>query len=102
MMSDLGATLALGLFWSRRLSRRSGAIYPLLDRRRGQAPPCSAGERLGNDAAHIKSKDYDKVGKQEGEVALELTKEILKAVYQYDDLLGRLQALKKADEPAAA
>lgn len=72
-MSDLGATLALGLFWSRRLSRRSGAIYPLLDRRRGQAPQRLAGERLGNDAAHIKSKDYDKVGKQEVEVALELT-----------------------------
>lgn len=51
---------------------------------------------LGNDAAHIESQDYATVGKEEVEVAIELTKEILKGVYQYVDLLARLKALKQS------
>lgn len=50
---------------------------------------------LGNDAAHIESKEYDNVGPEEVEIALEVTKEILKAVYQYSSLLGKLRKLKK-------
>jgi hypothetical protein len=50
---------------------------------------------LGNDAAHIESREYDKVGKEEVEIGLELAKEVLKAVYQYSALLNRLRALKK-------
>lgn len=50
---------------------------------------------LGNDAAHIEAKTFDSVGSEELDVAIELSKEILKAVYQLDDLLGRLRALKK-------
>jgi hypothetical protein len=50
---------------------------------------------LGNDAAHIEAKNYDSAGEEEVVVGIELTKEILKAVYQLDDLLGRLRALKK-------
>jgi hypothetical protein len=51
---------------------------------------------LGNDAAHIESREYEKVGKEEVEVGIEFAKEVLKAVYQYSALLGRLRALKKA------
>jgi len=51
---------------------------------------------LGNDAAHIESKEYDKVGQEEVEVGIELSKEVLKAVYQYKSLLSRLRALKKS------
>jgi hypothetical protein len=50
---------------------------------------------LGNDAAHIEAKTFDSIGNEELDVAIEITKEILKAVYQLDDLLGRLRALKK-------
>jgi hypothetical protein len=50
---------------------------------------------LGNDAAHIESQEYDKVGQEEVEIGLELAKEVLKAVYQYSALLNRLRALKK-------
>jgi hypothetical protein len=50
---------------------------------------------LGNDAAHIESQEYAKVGKEEVEVGVEFTKEVLKAVYQYSALLSRLRALKK-------
>ena len=50
---------------------------------------------LGNDAAHIEAKSYDAIEKEEMKVAIALTKEILKAVYQLDDLVKRLQALKK-------
>jgi hypothetical protein len=50
---------------------------------------------LGNDAAHIEAKTYDKIGAEECAIAIELAKELLKAVYQYANLVSRLQALKK-------
>jgi hypothetical protein len=50
---------------------------------------------LGNDAAHIESQEYDKVGQEEVEIGIEFAKEVLKAVYQYSTLLNRLRALKK-------
>jgi len=50
---------------------------------------------LGNDAAHIESKEYEKIGKDEVVVAIELTKEILKSVYQMDSLISKLKKLKK-------
>ena len=50
---------------------------------------------LGNDAAHIEAQTYEEVSIEETEAAIELTKEILKSVYQLDDLVKRLQALKK-------
>lgn len=49
---------------------------------------------LGNDAAHIENKTFSEVGKEEIEVSIEFVKEILKAVYQYESLLGRLRKLK--------
>jgi len=52
---------------------------------------------LGNDAAHIESQEYATVGKEEVEVGIEFAKEVLKAVYQYSALLGKLRALKKAE-----
>lgn len=54
---------------------------------------------LGNDAAHIESREYDTIGKEEVEVGIELAKEVLKAVYQYSALLARLRALKKPSTP---
>jgi hypothetical protein len=51
---------------------------------------------LGNDAAHIESREYESVGQEEVEVGIEFTKEVLKAVYQYSALLAKLRALKKA------
>lgn len=53
---------------------------------------------LGNDAAHIESSTFDEVGKNEVEISIEFTKEILKAVYQYESLLGKLRSLKKPIE----
>jgi hypothetical protein len=50
---------------------------------------------LGNDAAHVKAKNYDAIGKDEASLAIELAKELLKAVYQYTSLVDRLKALKK-------
>jgi hypothetical protein len=50
---------------------------------------------LGNDAAHVESKDYEDVGTQEVEVGIEVAKEVLKAVYQHGNLVSRLRALKK-------
>ena len=52
---------------------------------------------LGNDAAHVKSTTYDTVGSKEVEIALEFTKEVLKAVYQYSTLLDKLRSLKKSE-----
>jgi hypothetical protein len=53
---------------------------------------------LGNDAAHIESKEYDNIGKEEVSIAIEITKEILKGVYQMETLVARLLKLKKPKE----
>jgi hypothetical protein len=50
---------------------------------------------LGNDAAHVDLKDFDAVGKTEAELAIEIAKELLKGIYQYEDLVARLEALKR-------
>lgn len=50
---------------------------------------------LGNDAAHIEAQTFGKVSEEELEIAIEFTKELLKALYQYASLLGKLRALKK-------
>jgi hypothetical protein len=50
---------------------------------------------LGNDAAHVQAKDYDDISEVEVTVAVQFTKEILKSLYQYSSLLGKLRALKK-------
>jgi hypothetical protein len=50
---------------------------------------------LGNDAAHVESKDYENIGKEEVEIGITLAKEILKAAYQYKGLVAKLQSLKK-------
>jgi HEPN domain-containing protein len=50
---------------------------------------------LGNDAAHIESQEFNTVGKEEVEIGIEFAKEVLKAVYQYSDLLAKLRALKR-------
>lgn len=49
---------------------------------------------LGNDAAHVEAKIYEDIGAVEIETAIELTKEILKASYQYTGLVARLRSLK--------
>ena len=49
---------------------------------------------LGNDAAHIEAQTYDEIGREEIEISIEFTKEILKGIYQYDSLLSKLRNLK--------
>lgn len=49
---------------------------------------------LGNDATHIHSKDYKNIGQDELAISIEFTQEIIKAVYQYDNLLAKLMGLK--------
>lgn len=53
---------------------------------------------LGNDAAHVESRVFDQVGQEEVEIAIDVTKEILKATYQYEAIMGRLRALR-TDQP---
>lgn len=52
---------------------------------------------FGNDAAHIEMRTYDNIGKDEVELAIEFTKEILKAVYQLQQLLERLKNSGKTE-----
>lgn len=48
---------------------------------------------LGNDAAHLESHVYDEIGQEEVKVAIDFTKEVLKAVYQLEGLVDRLKGL---------
>lgn len=50
---------------------------------------------LGNDAAHVESQTFDGVGEKEIEISIKFTKEVLKAVFQYSDLLDELRSLKR-------
>jgi ribosomal protein S27AE len=50
---------------------------------------------LGNDAAHIETKEFLDISDGESVAAIQFTKEILKALYQYSALLDRLRNLKK-------
>jgi hypothetical protein len=50
---------------------------------------------LGNDAAHIESQEFNTVGQQEVEIGIQFAKEVLKAVFQYSDLLAKLRSLKR-------
>lgn len=50
---------------------------------------------LGNDSAHVEAKVYEEIGKEEVEISIEFAKEILKSVYQYEDLLNKLKSLKR-------
>ena len=56
---------------------------------------------LGNDAAHVDAQDYAEIGKDEIETIVEFSKELLKALYQYQDLLRRMRSLKK-DDPSGS
>jgi hypothetical protein len=48
---------------------------------------------LGSDTALIEAETYNLVSKEEVEVAIDLSKELLKAVYQYSNLVERLDRL---------
>lgn len=52
---------------------------------------------LGNDAAHIESKHFEKIKNEEIEVAITLLIEILRALYQHKNILDSLKALKKKE-----
>ena len=55
---------------------------------------------LGNDATHVEARLYDDVGQEEAELAIDVTKEVLKGVYQYGDLLKRLKARRGEGDQA--
>ena len=57
---------------------------------------------LGNDAAHIEAKTFEEIGEDELETAIEFTKEILKAIYQFKGLLTKLRSLKKGNAQQGA
>jgi hypothetical protein len=50
---------------------------------------------LGNDAAHIESQEFNTVGQAEVEIGIQFAKEVLKAVFQYAELLAKLRGLKR-------
>lgn len=51
---------------------------------------------LGNDAAHIESQEFNQIGKEEVEIGVHFAKEVLKAVFQYSDLLAKLRSLRRS------
>jgi hypothetical protein len=57
---------------------------------------------LGNDAAHLESRVYEDIGQAEVEVAIDVTKEILKSTYQLRGIMSRLKALQKKSDDSGA
>ena len=57
---------------------------------------------LGNDAAHIEAETYNNIGSEELIISIDFTQEIIKAIYQYENLLGKLRSLKKPADSAPA
>jgi hypothetical protein len=51
---------------------------------------------LGNDAAHIESQEFNAIGQEEVEIGIQFAKEVLKAVFQYSELLAKLRSLKRS------
>ena len=49
---------------------------------------------LGNDAAHVEAIAFNQVSKPELDIAIEFTREVLKALYQYSALLQKIRSLK--------
>jgi hypothetical protein len=54
---------------------------------------------LGNDAAHVECRTYNDVGEQEVQTGIRFVKEILKSLFQYNELLKELNSLKAEIEP---
>lgn len=50
---------------------------------------------LGNDAAHIESRTFDQIDRQEVEVAMELTREVIRVLYKHQALVNQLNSLKR-------
>ena len=57
---------------------------------------------LGQNAAYVRAKDYNVVEKEEVELAIELTKDLLRNVYQYVGLVARLIAFSQNGAGAGA
>lgn len=53
---------------------------------------------LGNDAAHIEAWTFQEIGERELTVAIDFTKKIIEATYQYESLLEELEELKNGGE----
>jgi hypothetical protein len=51
---------------------------------------------LGNDAAHVHAAAFATISNEELQIAIEFAKEVLKALYQYSALLGKLRGLKSS------
>jgi hypothetical protein len=49
---------------------------------------------LGNDAAHLEKRVFAEIGAQELQVAIDFTKELLRATYQYASVVSRLRGLR--------
>jgi hypothetical protein len=49
---------------------------------------------LGNDGAHTDAKVFDEIGEKEISAGIEFAKKVTEAVYQYGDLLSKLENLK--------
>lgn len=49
---------------------------------------------FGNDGGHLELKHFENIGSEECEAAIEIVKDILKAVYQFDAITAKFKAFK--------
>jgi hypothetical protein len=51
---------------------------------------------LGNDAAHVEARVYEEIGDEEVVAGIAIAKELIRAVYQYEAIMGQLRKLRDA------
>ena len=49
---------------------------------------------LGNDAVHVKAKEFECIGQAEIAVAIEVVEKIMEAAFQHKSLVARLRSLR--------
>jgi hypothetical protein len=56
---------------------------------------------LGNDAGHVEARVYEDIGDEEVSAGIEIAKELIRAVYQYDAIMSALKRLGGAQAEGA-
>jgi hypothetical protein len=76
------------------LEDRIGALAPLVSLPQSLLDGAGVLRLLGKGAARVEADVFDQITHDELEVAILFTKELLRATYQYSDLMSKLEGMR--------